>query len=416
MKIQREETNLPLFILGLVIVGLIFTITMKALPSFADTKNSSSAIATGQHFVSVYDNGTDQTVTLKTDASTVTDVLERANISIDTGDIVEPGMDELLTSENFRINIYRAKPAIIIDGIKQYKIMTAASAPTEVVKAAGITLLEADVVKITTLDNFLEAGLPFAYTVIRAKTINFDFYGQELVVRTGTNTIEEFLNERNISVTSADWLSLPLDTKIEDGMQLKLARQGKTTVTVDEEISFSEQLIYDYAYNMGYRAISKVGVVGKKAVTYEIEMKDGQEISRKRISEIVTQEPVTQQITVGARTIAMNPLTKQMGRNRYTTSTGILREETWYDLDMSGVMKIKQRECGGSATYTVRADGVKVDEDGYVIVAAHLDYYPRCSLVETSLGLGKVYDTGSFANSNPEQFDIATDWSNWDGR
>ena len=78
---------------------------------------------------------------------------------------------------------------------------------------------------------------------------------------------------------------------------------------------------------------------------------------------------------------------------------------------MSGVMGM----CGGGS-YSVREDGVKVDQDGYVLVAANLSRYPRCSIVETSVGLGKVYDTGGFAASNPEQFDIATDWSNHDGR
>ena len=66
--------------------------------------------------------------------------------------------------------------------------------------------------------------------------------------------------------------------------------------------------------------------------------------------------------------------------------------------------------------YTVRDDGVKVDDEGYILIAADLSRYPRCSVVETSLGLGKVYDTGSFAITHPEQFDIATDWSNHDGR
>ena len=61
-------------------------------------------------------------------------------------------------------------------------------------------------------------------------------------------------------------------------------------------------------------------------------------------------------------------------------------------------------------------DGVKIDQDGYVMVAADLSRYPRCSIVETSLGAGKVYDTGSFVASNPEQFDIATDWTNRNGR
>ena len=59
---------------------------------------------------------------------------------------------------------------------------------------------------------------------------------------------------------------------------------------------------------------------------------------------------------------------------------------------------------------------MKVDKDGYVIVAANFGRYPRCSEVNTSVGRGKVYDTGGFAANNPEQFDIATDWSNRNGR
>jgi hypothetical protein len=72
------------------------------------------------------------------------------------------------------------------------------------------------------------------------------------------------------------------------------------------------------------------------------------------------------------------------------------------------------RSCGGA--YSVRADGVKVDQNGYILVAANLNRYPRCSIVETSLGLGKVYDTGGFVSTYPDGFDLATDWSNYDGK
>ena len=103
-----------------------------------------------------------------------------------------------------------------------------------------------------------------------------------------------------------------------------------------------------------------------------------------------------------------------MGRNHYTSTNlsgqTVDRQETYYDLNMSIVMTY----CGKSG-YTVREDGAKVDDEGYVLIAANLSRYPRCSVVETSLGPGKVYDTGGFAASNPEQFDIATDWTIRDG-
>ena len=83
-------------------------------------------------------------------------------------------------------------------------------------------------------------------------------------------------------------------------------------------------------------------------------------------------------------------------------------KETYYNLDMSGVLNI-MRGMGNSDQYWVREDGAKMLGD-YVIVAANLDNHPRGSLVETSLGTGIVCDTGGFAYQDPNQIDIATAW------
>ena len=90
-------------------------------------------------------------------------------------------------------------------------------------------------------------------------------------------------------------------------------------------------------------------------------------------------------------------------------STGY--KETYYNLPMGGVVDI-MRGLGfdeGEYPYWVREDGVKMLGD-YVMVAANLDKHPRGSLIHTSLGLGIVCDTGSFAIDNPSQIDIAVDW------
>lgn len=83
-------------------------------------------------------------------------------------------------------------------------------------------------------------------------------------------------------------------------------------------------------------------------------------------------------------------------------------KETYYNLDMSGVVSIMQG-LGYDYEYWVRDDGVKMYGD-YVMVAADLDLRPRGSIYETSLGYGIVCDTGSFAYSDPYQTDIAVNW------
>ena len=104
-------------------------------------------------------------------------------------------------------------------------------------------------------------------------------------------------------------------------------------------------------------------------------------------------------------------LTQSKGAQFWTDTKGVSHRETYYDLNMSVVMQ----SCGQGGHYSVRPDGAKVDNQGYVIVAANYANYPKCSIVETSIGPAKVYDTGGFAARFPYGFDLATDWSKPDG-
>lgn len=85
-------------------------------------------------------------------------------------------------------------------------------------------------------------------------------------------------------------------------------------------------------------------------------------------------------------------------------------KETYYNLDMSGIISIMTQYGYTWDDYAVREDGVKT-LGGRVMVAADLSQYPRGSFVETSLGEGIVCDTGGFVyNGSGVALDIATDW------
>ena len=90
------------------------------------------------------------------------------------------------------------------------------------------------------------------------------------------------------------------------------------------------------------------------------------------------------------------------------TVEGPSGRETYYNLDMSGVISIMRSE-GYQYEYWERADGVKMF-GSYVMCAANFQIRPRGSIVDTSLGKGIVCDTGGFDSANPTQFDIATNW------
>lgn len=100
-------------------------------------------------------------------------------------------------------------------------------------------------------------------------------------------------------------------------------------------------------------------------------------------------------------------LTKQSG-----VFNGPSGKETYYNLNMSGVVKV-MRNMGymeDEYPYWEREDGVKMIGP-YVMVAADFDIRPRGSVVETSLGTGLVCDTGGFASGKvTTTLDIAVNW------
>ena len=309
-----------------------------------------------EKFVTIFDR--DEKKTIKTNAKTVAEVLERLKIELSPSDSTDPRLDSVINSDNFFINIYRSRPVIISDGTFSKIISTSSFEPKTILTSAGLTVYDGDEISLEKNPNFLETGISEVY---------------------------------------------------------KIKRNGGRTITVEEEIPFTEIKEKDYTLEVGKTEVKQLGEVGKKVLIYEVLYIDGVETKRELKEEKVLREPVARIVAVGSPKLSMNPLTAAMGRNRYTTTNlsgaTVERQETYYDLPMQGVMSF----CGKSS-YTVREDGAKVDEDGYVLVAANLSRYPRCSVVMTSLGEGKVYDTGTFAVSNPEQFDLATDWTNRDGR
>lgn len=323
--------------------------------AFAGSSESETVAESDTHFVTFYDE--DTKLTVKTTATTVREALSRAKIIINESDHVEPSLDTEINANNFFINIYRSYPVILIDGVSKTYTMTSSHDVKSIFVGAGITIYDGDEFEQVENDSFLEAGIATTY---------------------------------------------------------KVNRKGGKVVTIEEEIPFKETKIKDYNMAPGTSEVRQLGEVGSISRTYKVLAVDGAEISRKKISEKIVRQPVERIVAVGASEIERHPLTARMGRNTYTVKkpdgTVIERQETFYDLPMRGVMGF----CGGG-TYHVREDGVKVDQDGYILVAADLSRYPRCSIVETSLGKGKVYDTGTFAITNPEQFDIATDWTNKNG-
>ena len=359
--------------------------------------------------ITVYDRNTQSS--FLTGKKTIGEALIDKEIELDPRDTVEPSRDEELIAPDYKVNIYRARPVVVIDGTTRVKIMTPYQVSERIAKDAGITMYPEDETTIKPSDDFVGDGAGLQMTIDRAKLITLDLYTNKTQIRTQGETVGEMLEEKGIELGMNGRVSVDVSTPITEGMEIRVWREGKQTIAINQPVPYETERIFDADRPIGYKAIQTPGVEGERTVTYEIEVKDGVEISRTEIANILI-KPSTKQIQVLGIKSGPNALTKSKGAQYYTDSNGVSHRETYYDLNMSVVMNA----CGQGGFYEVRAaDGIKVDRDGYVIIAANYGRYPRCSVVETSVGPGKVYDTGGFAVKHPDGFDIATDWTNNNG-
>ena len=225
-----------------------------------------------------------------------------AKFSIDERqDVVEPSLDSEMVAEKYQVNIFRARPITIVDGNKRLKITTAEQTPALIAKIAGIEVFEEDKTTLSNSDNMAVDGANMVMKIDRASMVNFVLYGKESVIRTHAKTVGELLKEKNINPKKDDTLSVDRSAKIIPGMKIELWRNGKQTITAEEDVKFEVEKVQDANRDSGYREVKQAGENGKKNVTYEVEMKNGVEVSRKEIASVVTKESKKQIEIVGTK-------------------------------------------------------------------------------------------------------------------
>lgn len=342
----------------------------------------------GERLVNIYDRGVEKTIVTK--ARTVREALKLAKISIDEHqDVVEPGLDSKMVAEKYNVNIFRARPITIVDGNKRLKITTAEQTPALIAKAAGLEVFTEDKTTLGKGDNVVVDGADTVMKVERASVVNFVLYGKESVVRTHAKTVDELLNDKNITLQKDDTLSVDRSARIVPGMKIELWRNGKQTVTVEEDVKFQTEKVQDANRDLGYREVKQAGENGKKNVTYEIEMKNGVEVSRKEIASVVTKESKKQIEIVGAKSsnTFSGSFSEALSRLRscegsYTSNTG----NGYY-----GAYQFDKRTWGKYGGYEVASDApasVQDQKAWETYKARGWQPWPTCKI---KMGLQDIY-------------------------
>ena len=366
----------------LMLVGGLFFVNQALADA---TKPAAKA---GEKLVTIYDRGAEKTIVTK--ARTIREALKLAKFSIDERqDVVEPSLDSEMVAEKYNINIFRARPITIVDGNKRLKVTTAEQTPVLIAKAAGIEVFEEDKTTLSNSDNMAVDGANMVMKIDRASMVNFVLYGKESVIRTHAKTVGELLKERNIDPKKDDTLSVDRSAKIIPGMKIELWRNGKQTITAEEDVKFEVEKVQDANRDSGYREVKQAGENGKKNVTYEVEMKNGVEVSRKEIASVVTKEPKKQIEIVGTKssTSFSGSFSEALARLRscegsYTSNTG----NGYY-----GAYQFDKRTWGNYGGYELASDApaaVQDEKAWQTYKARGWQPWPTCKV---KMGLQDIY-------------------------
>lgn len=289
MKLHlRKTTTMSALFIG---AGLFVALVSMA---FYSLSRPAQAASNDGRLVTVHDRGV--ATTFLTKKTTLREALADASIEVDQHDAVEPSLDEKLVASDYQVNIYRARPVTVVDGQVRLKVVTPYQTPERIASDAGIKLYPEDRADLALSTNILEStGLEMR--INRATVITVDLYGKQTQLRTQAATVGDMLKEKNISLGKDGRVLPSANTKITPELAIRVWREGKQTITVDEVVPFETEKVKDADRPVSYKKVETPGKNGSRSVTYEVLIENGVEVARTEIASVVT-EPATKQIEV----------------------------------------------------------------------------------------------------------------------
>jgi uncharacterized protein YabE (DUF348 family) len=292
--IQRRPYLIPVFglVLGLAIVGVL-VVYRGGTPTFRPSDS---------HVVYVFDEGHKQTIDTK--AKTVGELISRLNLHLIPEDVVEPSADTPIVEDNFRINVYHARPVTIFDGSKKTVTLTAQKSARVVAEGAGLKVNHEDIASFEE-GSISQNVIGEKVVVNRATPITLNLYGTPIPSYTQGQNIAQVLREKNIKLENGETVNPSPETAVKPNMQIFILSKGSQLVTTEETLPFPTQTVNDITLSFGTTVVRQPGQPGRQAVTYLINTQKGAEVSRKIIQQTIIQAPVPQIVARGA-TIDIN--------------------------------------------------------------------------------------------------------------
>jgi uncharacterized protein YabE (DUF348 family) len=228
---------------------------------------------------------------------TVGALLHKLKITLNAGDVVEPGLSAHINQDKFRINIYRALPVEIVDSGQTTFTFSAATTPRAIAEQAGVNLYPEDQLTATPTDSFIaQQAIGQIVNIKRSVPISLILYGTPIVTRTHSDTVGQMLGEKHIILHKGDTVQPSIDSPITPNQQIFVLRAGTTIVTATQPIAEPVQTIDDPTLTVGTSAVRQQGAPGTLLITYQLDTKTG---AKTQLQSVQLQPPVTEIIAKG---------------------------------------------------------------------------------------------------------------------
>lgn len=248
------------------------------------------------HVVFLFDQGKQET--LDTKAATVGDLVNKLHLNLIPQDVVEPSRDTPIFNDNFRINIYRARPVTVVDGNTKTVTLTAQKSARQVAEDAGLKINAEDIASFA--QGSLKQNIIGEQVIVsRAIPITLNLYGSQVPTYTQAKTISGMLEEKHIKLENGETISPSVKTPITPNLLVFVLSKGTQVVTEETSIPAPVQNVADSSLSFGTSAVRQKGTAGKKVDTYLVTSSKGASPGRTLIQEVIIENPVPQIVAVG---------------------------------------------------------------------------------------------------------------------
>lgn len=204
---------------------------------------------------------------------------------------------------NMDFDIIKANEINIKNGDETKTVMLAKGTVADVLERANITLEDGQV-SVPSTESQIKSDL--TVKILNGYEIQVTADGETKKVIAPAGNVVKSLNSLGYDISKDDILSVSKDSDVIKGLKVKIKRVTYGEETVTESIGYGSVRKNSKKVNIGQSKIESYGKKGEKLVTRKCKYIDGKKSSSKVIKTKVIKEPVDEVVLVGTKAPASN--------------------------------------------------------------------------------------------------------------